>query len=230
MERVRTRVADAAARAGRDPASVTFVGVTKTFPAEVVAQGLDAGLQILAENRVQEAQSKAPQLRSLGYQPKWHLIGHLQSNKVRPALTIFDHIQSVDSVKLAHAIDRVSAELQSTTRVLLEVNTSRESSKYGFLPEDVSDATKQIATLEHLDIRGLMAVGPLTHDKEVIREAFRALRCLGEDLRARFPSHIWDTLSMGMSDDFEIAVEEGSTMLRLGRVIFGDRPLKIRAG
>lgn len=223
LEAVKYRIEAAAHRSGRDPAAVSILGVTKTFGPEAIALGLDAGLRIVGENRVQEAQEKIPMLRALGYSAEWHLVGHLQTNKVRPALDLFQRIQSVDSLRLANAINRVAAEQDRPVQALIEVNTSGEPAKHGFMLSSVANEVKAVLQLQHLEVRGLMTMGPMTADKSEIRSAFRSLRELRDHLTDRFPLVTWDTLSMGMSDDFELAVEEGSTMVRLGRTIFGSR-------
>ncbi len=210
LQRVRERMARAARRAGRRPEDILLIGVSKTVPAERVREALDAGLPALGENRVQEARDK---IRSLGRPVPWHLIGHLQTNKVKDALELFDVIQSVDRLSLA-------AELARRTRrplaVLVEVNLAGESSKGGFAPSEVKAALDAIRTLPRLEVRGLMAVPPAAPDPEQARPWFRALR----DLRdaAGLPE-----LSIGMSADFEVAIEEGATMVRVGTALFGAR-------
>jgi len=210
LQRVRERMARAARRAGRRPEDILLIGVSKTVPAERVREALDAGLPALGENRVQEARDK---IRSLGRPVPWHLIGHLQTNKVKDALELFDVIQSVDRLSLA-------AELARRTRrplaVLVEVNLAGESSKGGFAPLEVKAALDAIRALPRLEVRGLMAVPPAAPDPEQARPWFRALR----DLRdaAGLPE-----LSIGMSADFEVAIEEGATMVRVGTALFGAR-------
>jgi PLP dependent protein len=211
---VRRRIAGAAERAGRDPGAVRLVAVTKSFPEEVCAAALDAGMTDLGENRVQEGVAKAEALARLGRRPVWHLIGHLQSNKVKPALATFDVIHSVDSIDLAHAISR---RAESPVAMLLEVNVGGEASKFGFAPEGVPAAYETIATLPKLAIHGLMTVAPQVADPEVVRPVFRRLRELAGSLGL-------PELSMGMSGDYEVAVEEGATIVRVGSALFGQRP------
>lgn len=210
---VRRRIAVAAERAGRDAGAARLVAVTKTFPAEVCAAALDAGLTDLGENRVQEGVAKAEALARLGRQAVWHLIGHLQSNKVKPALAAFDLIHSVDSIDLAHAISR---RAESPVVVLLEVNVGGEASKFGFAPDGVPAAHETISTLPNLAVRGLMTVAPQADDPEAVRPVFRRLRELAASLGL-------PELSMGMSGDYEVAVEEGATIVRVGSALFGQR-------
>jgi pyridoxal phosphate enzyme (YggS family) len=211
---VRGRIAAAAARAGRDPATVRLIAVTKTFPTEVCAAAVEAGLTDLGENRVQEGTAKAATLARAGVQPVWHLIGHLQSNKVRAALGAFAVIHSIDSTELATAISR---RAERPVEVLLEVNVGGEPSKFGFAPEETPEASRAIAALPNLLVRGLMTVAPQAEDAEAVRPVFRRLRELAEALGL-------PELSMGMSGDYEVAVEEGATMVRVGSALFGPRP------
>lgn len=220
--RVLGRIADAAARAGRDPASVTLVAVSKTVPAERLVAAVGAGLTTLGENRVQEAESKAGQVTGA----TWHLVGPLQSNKVRRALEVFDTIESVDSIDLAVRMDRLAAEVRPHGRVpvLLQVNVDDDATKAGFTTADVEAALPEIAALPGLELRGLMTVGRLAAQSDHARPTFVALRDLSARLRASEP-RLGSGLSMGMSDDFEIAVEEGATVVRVGRALFGERML-----
>jgi len=213
---VRARIEAAAGRAGRDPATVRLIGASKTVPLGVLAGAVRAGLSDLGENRVQEAEAKAPLLRADltdGAGPTWHLIGHLQSNKARKAIALFDWIHSVDSPRLADALDRIAAESGRTPHVLVEVNTSGEASKEGVLPEDAPALIAHVAGLASLRLAGLMTIGPLAGDP---RPAFRLLR------RLRDTAGLVE-LSMGMSGDFEAAIEEGATMVRVGSALFGAR-------
>jgi pyridoxal phosphate enzyme (YggS family) len=214
LRRVRERVADACRRAGRSPDEITIVGVTKTFPPEAVAEAYRAGLTDIGENRVQEAAGKIPLVAAMGVSPRWHLVGHLQTNKVKTALDLFVIIHSVDSLHLAEAISRRAA---ATVPVLLEVNVAGEGTKFGFAPQEVAEACRSIRALPNLDVRGLMTVAPFTADPEEVRPVFRRLRELRDGLGL-------PELSMGMTDDFDVAIEEGATILRIGRAIFGPRP------
>jgi hypothetical protein len=211
---VRERIAAACRRAGRAPGEVTLVGVTKGFGPEAVAEACAAGLLDAGENRVQEAAPKIEALAARGVRPRWHLVGHLQTNKVKRALELFAILHGVDSVRLAQ---EVSNRAGSPVPVLLEVNIAGEERKFGFAPEELDTALAQISRLPNVDVRGLMTVAPATDDPERVRPIFRHLCELRERLGLR-------ELSMGMTDDFDVAVEEGATMVRVGRAIFGPRP------
>jgi pyridoxal phosphate enzyme (YggS family) len=211
---VRERVARAAERAGRRPDDVLLIGVSKTVPPETVRFGVEAGLTALGENRVQEAREK---IKVLGRPVPWHLIGHLQTNKVRDALELFDLIHSLDRLDLARELDRRAGD--RVAEVLLEVNVASEPSKSGFAPDAVAAALEAIAALGHVRVRGLMAIPPIVERAEDSRAWFQALRGLAERHRLR-------ELSMGMSADFEVAIEEGATMIRVGTAIFGARPVR----
>lgn len=212
---VRARIAAAAARVGRDPAGIRLVGVSKTFPPEMVAAAVRAGLADIGENRVQEAVAKRAALEAAGLRPVWHLVGHLQTNKVKPALQTFDILHSIDSVRLAEALNRHATR---PVDVLIEVNVAGEATKFGFAPEEVEEALRYLQRLDHLRVHGLMTVAPQVADPEQVRPVFRALRALRDATGLA-------ELSMGMTDDFEVAVEEGATIVRIGRAIFGPRPM-----
>jgi len=215
VEAVRLQIADACRRAGRSPEDVTIVAVTKGFPPEAVREGAAAGLSQFGENRVQEAQAKLPMLAGLAPRPTWHMVGHLQTNKVKTALGLFDIIQSVDSLHLAQEIGR-RAPQSVRVPVLLEVNVAGEAAKFGFSPDELPARAAEVRALPGLDVRGLMTVAPLVANAEAARPVFRRLREMGESLGLR-------ELSMGMTDDFAVAVEEGATIVRIGRAIFGER-------
>ena len=215
LQAVRLRIADACARAGRSPDEVTLVAVTKGFPPEAVREAAAAGVRHFGENRIQEAQAKLPALGDLSPKPTWHMVGHLQTNKVKTALNLFDIIQSVDSFHLAEAINR-RAPQPNRVPVRLEVNVAAEPAKYGFSPDELPSQAEAIRRLPGLDVRGLMTVAPMTDDREQLRPIFRRLRQLAQSLQL-------PELSMGMTDDFETAVEEGATIVRVGRAIFGER-------
>ena len=215
------RIAAACARAGRDPGEVTLVAVSKTFPAERLRAAVTAGLTTLGENRVQEAESKVGDVPGA----TWHLVGPLQKNKARRALEIFETIESVDSVALAERLDRIAAEVRPGGRVpvLLQVNVDDDPSKAGFAPAQLQGALDAMAGLDALDVRGLMTIGRLVADPEAARPTFAHLRGISEELRSA-GAPLGAELSMGMTDDFEVAVEEGATLVRVGRAIFGERP------
>jgi pyridoxal phosphate enzyme (YggS family) len=214
------RITAASMRAGRDPADVTLVAVSKTIDADSVRDAVAAGLGLLGENRVQEAESKAPLVPG----GRWHLVGPLQGNKVRRALQVFEAVQSVDSVGLAERIDRLAAEHRPGQRypVFLQVNVDGDPAKAGFAPVDLGGAIERIAGLPSLDVRGLMTIGQLVPLAEAARPTFRRLRELSITLREA-GAPVGPELSMGMTDDFEVAVEEGATTVRVGRALFGER-------
>ncbi len=207
------RIARAAERANRSPAEITIVGVAKTMEPWLIQQAFEAGMRHFGENRVQEAKDKIERLSTLQPPPTWHMVGHLQTNKAKTAIELFDMIQSVDSVRLAEVLSR---HAQHRIPILLEVNVSGEASKFGLPPAEVSSAVEEIARLPHLEIRGLMTIAPLTDNPEEVRPIFKRLRLLRDSLGL-------EHLSMGMTDDFEVAIEEGATMVRIGRAIFGER-------
>jgi len=219
-EAVLERIAAAAQRVGRDPAEVRLVAVTKTVPAERVLAGIAAGLDVVGENRVQEAEAKRP----LAPGATWHLVGPLQSNKARRAVQTFDVVESVDSVELAGRLSRLAAEAgRAPYRVLLQVNVDADPAKSGFEPGALERELPQILELDGLRVEGLMTVGRLVAAAEEARSTFAALRRLSERLR-RTSGRLGPELSMGMTDDFELAVEEGATIVRVGRALFGERP------
>ncbi len=212
LERVNQQIASACERAGRDPSDVSLIAVSKTFPAQSIAEAAAAGQRQFGENRVQEGLAKLDELQRLDVDFDLHLIGHLQRNKARHA-GAFASVQSVDSVRLAEAISR---RLERALPILLEVNVAGEASKHGFVVSEVGQALQQIAALPNLDVRGLMTVAPEVADPEDVRPVFRVLRGLAQELSL-------SELSMGMSNDYAVAIEEGSTMVRIGRAIFGQR-------
>jgi pyridoxal phosphate enzyme (YggS family) len=220
-QRVLERIARAAKRTGRDPADVMLVAVSKTVPAERLRAAVEAGIRVLGENRVQEAEAKVAAVSGAA----WHLVGPLQSNKARRALATFAVIESVGSVELAERLDALLAAAPAAAGypVLLQVNVDRDPAKAGFLPDDLAPAIERLDPLGRLDFRGLMTVGRLSDDPEAARSTFVALRRLGEALRTSW-RRLGPDLSMGMTDDFEVAVEEGATIVRVGRAIFGERP------
>lgn len=221
IAQVRERIAAAAARAGRDPSDVTLVAVSKGFGAETVAQAAAAGLTVFGENRVQEAAAKIPLLApSL----EWHMLGHVQSNKARQAVALFDCVHSVDSVRLAVALARRAAEQNRRMPILLQVNVSGRQSQHGVPPADVPAVAGEIAASEHLQIEGLMTIASFTDDEAALRAEFQSLRRLRAEMKDSLPAHPWRELSMGMTNDYEIAIEEGATIVRVGRALFGERP------
>lgn len=220
LAQIQARLAAAAAKAGRKAEDITLVAVSKTQPAEAVRGVYDAGQMIFGENRVQELLAKAPLLPAAA---RWHLIGHLQSNKIRKVLPVAELIHGVDSLELARDIDRIAADLGLFPRVLLETNVSGEGTKFGFKPEVLREQIGPLLALPRVQVEGLMTIAPLAEDPEAVRPFFAALRHLRDELAAATGTPL-PALSMGMSGDFEIAIEEGATMVRVGSAIFGARP------
>jgi len=235
VARVRERIVAAAQRVGRRPEEITLVAITKTFAAPVVAAAYRAGLREFGENRVEEASTKIPVFRELVPTPellRWHMVGHVQRRKARLAIELFDLIHSVHSLRLAQRINRDAEQVGKVVPVLLEVNVSGEVSKHGFnLSPFVGSQAKasfiadveQTLMLPYVRLGGLMTMAPMVTDPEEARPVFSVLRALRDELSQRFPEADWRELSMGMTDDFEVAIEEGATMVRVGRGVFGER-------
>jgi pyridoxal phosphate enzyme (YggS family) len=218
--RVLERIAGACARAGRPPSAVTLVAVCKTVPAERVRAAVAAGLDILGENRVQEGAAKRPLVAGA----TWHLVGPLQANKARRALETFEVLEAVDSLSIAVRLDAIARERgRGPVPVFLQVNVDEDPSKAGFMPVSVADALPALAAFEGLRLAGLMTIGRLVTAPERARPTFAALATLSARLRAAEP-RLGPGLSMGMTDDFEVAIEEGATHVRVGRALFGERP------
>jgi PLP dependent protein len=223
IAKVREQMARAAKRAGRHPEEITLVAVSKTFPAEAIRAAFEAGLRHFGENRVQEWESKRPLLADL--KATWHLIGHLQSNKARRAATLFDRVDSADSVAVAQKLDAAAAAEGKRSQVLIEVHLGDEATKSGAAETDLPALAEGITALKNIKLSGLMAIPPFFEDAERARPYFQKLRELRDDLCRRL-GFVLPTLSMGMSHDFEIAIEEGATEIRVGSAIFGARRLK----
>jgi hypothetical protein len=224
---VQGRIEMAARRVGRDPAGIALVAVSKTQPPEAVVAACHAGLRLFGENRVEEAGPKAQAVARLlapRVGPIWHMIGHLQSRKAIEVLPWAAMVHSVDSVRLAERLSRFSLQAGTELAVLLEVNVSGEASKYGLAPQELPLAVEAIVTLPGLRLQGLMTMAPITENPESVRPVFARLHALKDDMTRRYPAVSWRHLSMGMSDDFEVAIEEGATLVRIGRAIFGERP------
>jgi pyridoxal phosphate enzyme (YggS family) len=225
LARVQDRIAAAAARAGRDASAITLVAVSKTHPVEALLAAYELGVRHFGENRVEEASSKLPAFKQTISDPAvvFHMIGHIQSRKAEDVATLFDRVHSVDSVKLAQRLARFATQ---PLPVLLEVNVSGEESKYGFdgaRRAELFDAVETISQLPQLRLDGLMTMAPLVENPEEARPVFRALRELRDEIEVRYPALKLPHLSMGMTDDFEVAIEEGATLVRVGRAIFGER-------
>jgi pyridoxal phosphate enzyme (YggS family) len=217
---LRGRIVEACEEYDRDADDISILAVTKRFPASVIQTAVAAGLLDIGESRIQEAEGK---IKELGAIARYHFIGHLQSNKARKAVSLFDVIQSLDSLKLAEEVNRRADEVDRTIDCLIQVNVSGEESKFGVAPDATLDLVTRIRDLPRINLTGLMAMGPLTDDQETIRAAFHTASELfkrGQDL----VGDQFDTLSMGMTDDFPLAIAEGSTMIRVGTALFGPRP------
>jgi pyridoxal phosphate enzyme (YggS family) len=222
---VRERIAEAARRAGRNPAEISLMAVTKTQPAERIREAYDAGVRLFGENRVQEFAGKAEALRDLA-DVEWRMIGHLQSNKAAKAVELFAGVESVDSLRLAERLNASAKELGKRLAVLIEINVGGEIAKSGVAAdsEELQELLQRAEGLEHLEFRGLMTVPPFTEDPQQARPYFRRLRELRDQIAGRgLPGIEMQVLSMGMSHDFEVAIEEGSTCVRVGTGIFGER-------
>ena len=212
----------AAIRSGRDPETVRLVGVSKTMSAEQIKKAIEAGVTILGENYIQEAREKFNALAA--YNVSWHFIGHLQTNKAKYAVRLFDLIHSIDSIKLARELNKQAQKINKIQDILIQVNISQESTKSGTYVEAVSDLIEGISDLNNLRVRGLMTLPPFFNAPEKVRPYFIALR----DLRSQLQTHQWHNvtmqeLSMGMTGDFQAAIEEGATLVRIGTAIFGQR-------
>lgn len=223
IERIRSRIDAARRRSERDD-DVTLVAVSKTFGPDRVLQAFEAGQQVFGENRVQEAVAKIADTAPLMPGAEWHLIGHLQRNKARTAVDAFSLIESVDSLDLARRLNVLAEDSGRTLPVLIEINVAGEASKHGFSAEEFRRVAEELVALKWLEVRGLMTVAPLVADPEEVRPVFRSLRQLRDWARDSFPGTVFKELSMGMSGDFEVAIEEGATMVRIGRALFGERP------
>ena len=219
LERVRERIAQAAAKAARAVDEIELVAITKTHDADRVREAIEAGQILFGESRVQEARVKIPELPS---NLRWHFVGHLQKNKIRHALPLFELIHSVDSLSLAQEINRIAEEEGMHPRVLLEVNVAGEGSKFGFPPDNLRRDMEALLALPRLSIEGLMTIPPLANEAEASREYFVDLRKLRDRLENEFQMKL-PYLSMGMTNDFPVAIEEGATLARVGTAIFGER-------
>lgn len=226
VESIKERIVSAQQRSG-NKRPIKIVAVTKTHPASIIPEARQAGLDTIGENRVQEAEVKFPEIAEILPNITKRLVGHLQSNKINKALNLFDTIDSVDSLKLASKIGKKAVSLNRMIPILLEVNTSGESAKFGFIPDNI-DEMLACFEIKGIEIQGLMTIGPLTSDHKKTRNSFISLRELRNSIKNQLIKNVdnFTELSMGMSGDFEIAVEEGATMVRLGTVLFGQRMAK----
>lgn len=219
LEQILDRIAAAAQRSGREPSAIELVAVSKYQPAQNIRAIMEEGISLFGESRIQEAALKIPLLPTKLH---WHFIGHLQSNKIRKSLPLFELFHSIDSLDLALAMDRIAGEMGLFPRVLLEVNVSGEASKHGFSPISLKALLEQLLRLPRLQVEGFMTMAPLTKDPETTRPYFAQLRELRDEAARDFGIPL-SSLSMGMSHDFEIAIEEGATLVRIGSALFGER-------
>jgi hypothetical protein len=224
LEQVCKQIADAAAKSGRSADDVELVAITKTHPAEKVREAIEAGQTLFGESRVQEARAKIPELPST---TRWHFVGHLQKNKIRHALPLFEMFHSIDSFALAQDMNHIAEEQGMHPRVLLEINVAGEGSKFGFAPDKLHQQMQELLALPRLSIEGLMCIPPISDEAQSSRQYFVQLRELRDLLEKQFNVKL-PQLSMGMTNDFPIAVEEGATLVRVGTAIFGKRKSSIR--
>jgi pyridoxal phosphate enzyme (YggS family) len=223
LKRVEETIRQAALSCGRDPASIKLLAVSKTFPAEIVEQTFRAGQRLFGENRVQEAAAKIPSVQADGI--CWHMVGHLQTNKIRQAVQLFDVIESIDSEKVALGIDQSCRQFDKIMPVLIQINVGEEPQKFGIRPGQVHEVVEKVDALPNLDLQGLMAIPPYATDPEASRPYFRRMSELLYQVNAIRTSPLRE-LSMGMSSDFPVAIEEGATVVRVGTSIFGARTRK----
>ncbi len=224
LRQVQERIRTAALGAHRDPSEVRLVAVCKTYPAETVAEAVACGQTCFGENKVQEAAAKIPAVQS-AVRLEWHLVGHLQSNKAQRSAELFDWVHSVDSLKVLSRLSEGAARAGKVLPVLLQVDLAGEATKAGLEAEELEEILASAGQFPHAEIRGFMLLPPFREDPEEVRPYFRQLRGLRDRMAARFPGLRLDQLSMGMSHDFEVAIQEGATMVRVGTAIFGSRPV-----
>ncbi len=221
IQQIKKRIEAAAERSGRNPEDIYLIAVTKNFSAELIQEAVDNGIVFLGENRVQEAKSKVDLVKG---NIEWHLIGHLQRNKVKTAIDIFTMIQSLDSWRLAEEIQKRAQQADKVIDVLVQVNIGSEETKYGIDPDDTEVFIEKVATLPNLKVRGLMAIAPFKENPEDVRAYFRHLREIFQSIKEKSIENVsMEYLSMGISNDFEVAIEEGANMVRIGTSIFGTR-------
>ena len=222
LQKIKQRIRQAAESCNRDADSVRLVTVSKTIAAEIVKEAIDAGVTILGENYVQEARDKFKAL--VHYPVSWHFIGHLQSNKAKYAVRLFDLIHSVDSLKLARELDKQAGKVDKIQQILLQVNISAEDTKSGFSTDEAPRLIAEISQLKNLSVKGLMTMPPYFYQPEKVQPFFAALRELRDQIQEQsLPNVSLDELSMGMTGDFEVAIKEGATLVRIGTAIFGER-------
>ena len=222
LKNVNDRINNAAYACGRDPETIRLVTVSKTIPADRVREAINAGADILGENYIQEAREKINELSA--HPVSWHFIGHLQTNKAKYAVRLFDLIHTVDSLKLARELNKQAKKINKIQQILIQINISRESSKSGVYDQDLLSLINDISCLQNLSVRGLMTVPPFFNSPETVRPYFAALRVLRDQIKNKAIQNVsMEELSMGMTGDFEVAIEEGATLVRIGTAIFGKR-------
>jgi hypothetical protein len=222
LENVLNRIKNAALACGRDPETIRLVAVSKTIPTDIVKEAIEAGVKILGENYIQEARKKLGALSS--HPVSWHFIGHLQSNKAKYAVGLFDLIHSVDSLKLARELNKQAKKINKIQEILIQVNIGMESTKAGVYEQDALSLIKDIGHLENLSVKGLMTMPPFFNEPEKVRPYFLALRKLRDQIKKEsIPNIAMDELSMGMTGDFEAAIDQGASLVRIGTAIFGER-------
>ena len=221
LNNIKDRINKSAIRSGRDPKNVRLVAVSKTVPAALMKEAIDAGVDIFGENYIQETRPKFNELAA--YPISWHFIGHLQTNKAKYAVRLFDLIHSVDSLRLAREIDKQAKKVNKIQEILVQINIGKEASKSGADAETVSNLIKDVSCLENLSVKGLMIMPPFFNDPEKVRPYFFALRNLRDQIHQTLKRVDLHELSMGLSNDFEVAIEEGATFVRIGTAIFGER-------
>ncbi len=221
IKNIESRIKTAAEKSGRNFEDISLVAVTKTISPEIIQEAVDAGITLLGENKVQEARDKIDKIKG---DVEWHLIGRLQRNKVKIALELFSLIQSLDSFALAEEIQKRARQMQKNVDVLVQINIGLEKTKYGINPADAESFIESVASLENLNVKGLMAIAPFKENPEDVRPYFREMRSIFERIKQKSIKNVeMKYLSMGMSNDFEVAIEEGSNMVRIGTAIFGAR-------
>lgn len=221
LKKVHNKVQNACAKVGRNVNEIILIAVTKTVTTDAVQTAIECGVTHIGENRVQEAEKK---INTVGERATWHLIGHLQTNKAKKAVQMFDFIQSVDSLNLAKEINKRALQIEKKMPCLVEVNTSQEESKFGVSPKQTIDFIKEISFLPGIHVQGLMTIGAFLPDPEDVRPCFRMLKSLSDEIKSTGIEGVeMKYLSMGMTNDYEVAIEEGANMIRVGRAIFGER-------
>lgn len=220
---INENIKNSAVKCGRDPEDISVIAVAKTKPVELIKLALEAGIENIGENYVQELSAKHREMDYLSYNPKWHFIGHLQRNKVKSIVEFISLIHSVDSFPLAKEISRQAEKINKKIDILLQINSSAEESKFGCPPNQAAKLFEEVSTLKNISIKGLMTIGSFSNDETVTRKEFKLLNKVFEELNKNLKENRMRHLSMGMSGDYQIAIEEGATLLRIGTTIFGER-------